>query len=297
VLTPDYGHDGQQFYVIASTFPDERAAAPYVDNVRYRARRILFPLLASPFRDGPALVWAMFAINLLAIGAGAAALARIAEQLRAPPLVGLIVGASPAMIESLQGSLGDALAFSLALWAVAIWRRHLGWAVVLLTLAALTRETALVVALACFLVGDRRQKLRLLIPFGVMVAWGLAVIAWLPLPPSAQETTFLDEVTKQLGWPFEGWSRLGWTEVGTLTALVLAVAGALCARAFWRVRRELALWLLFDGVLLVVSSPGVLERPYNIARVAPLVVPAIALAVTMPRGSRRAATVAATSPG
>jgi hypothetical protein len=293
VLTADFGHDGQQFYVVASAFPDLRSATPYVDNIHYRARRILFPLLASPFPDGPALVWAMFAINLLAIGAGAVALARIAQQLRAPPMVGLIIGASPAMIESLQGSLGDALAFSLALWGVALWRRHLGWAVLLFTLAALSRETTLVVALACFVVGDRREKVRLVIPFAAAAAWSLAIIAWLPLPATAAETTFIDEVTKQLGWPFVGWVHLGLTDVGTLTALVLLIGAVFGAVAMWNVRRELSWWLVFDGILLVLSGPGVLERPFNIVRIAPLVLPAIALALTVPRSSRRSPALAA----
>jgi hypothetical protein len=286
VLTPDYGHDGQQFYVVASAFPDLRAGTPYVDNIHYRARRILFPLLASPFRSGPALVWAMFAINLLAVGAGAVAMARIARQLRAPPLIGLLVGANPAMVESLQGSLGDALAFSLALWGVALWRRHLGWGVLLLTLAALSRETTLVVAAACFLVGDRRAKVRLTIPFAVVAAWSLVLIAWLPLPATSTDTSFVSEVTKQLGWPFQGWSNLGWTDAGTLTAAVLLAIGLASAYALWNVRRELAWWLLFDGLLLVVSAPGVLERPFNIARIAPLVLPAAALALTAGRGAR-----------
>ena len=41
VLTEDYGHDGQQFYVLADTFPHVHDAIPFVDHVRYRFRREL----------------------------------------------------------------------------------------------------------------------------------------------------------------------------------------------------------------------------------------------------------------
>ena len=49
-LTQDYGHDGQQFYVLAATFPHAHDAIPYVDRIRYRVRRVLFPALVSPAR-------------------------------------------------------------------------------------------------------------------------------------------------------------------------------------------------------------------------------------------------------
>ena len=48
VLTNDAGHDGQQFYVVAATFPDVPKAEGHVDKVRYRGRRILFPASSRP---------------------------------------------------------------------------------------------------------------------------------------------------------------------------------------------------------------------------------------------------------
>jgi hypothetical protein len=52
VLTDDYGHDGQQFYVLAATFPDLADAQDNIDRLRYRARRILLPALVSPMPRG-----------------------------------------------------------------------------------------------------------------------------------------------------------------------------------------------------------------------------------------------------
>ncbi|HEY5155842.1 MAG TPA: hypothetical protein VIJ47_13965, partial [Acidimicrobiales bacterium] len=147
-LTEDYGHDGQQFYVLAATFPHPHDAIGFVDRIRYRFRRVLFPALVSPAPAGAPLVWTMFAVNLLAIGAIAMALGRLSTRLGGTAWLGLIAGLSPALIESLQGSLADGLGVALALWGLVVWRRHIGWAVVLFALAALTRETTLVVPAA-----------------------------------------------------------------------------------------------------------------------------------------------------
>ena len=51
VLVGTYGHDGQQFYVIAKSIPDLQQADGHVDRLRYRARRILFPLVVAAVPD------------------------------------------------------------------------------------------------------------------------------------------------------------------------------------------------------------------------------------------------------
>jgi hypothetical protein len=279
VLTQDYGHDGQQFYVVASTFPNPSKAVNYVDRIRYRFRRILFPLLVSPFRGGPALVWAMFAVNLLAIGAAAIALSRLAMRLGGSPWVGLVAGISPALIESLQGSLGDGLAFALAIWAVVMWRRSIVTAVVLLTLAALSRETTLVVAAACFVVGDGRQRRWLVIPPAVYLGWVVATSLFLPTPPHTGSESVFRDASDQLALPFRAFFQLG------AAAPAFAFGAALFAAsifAAWQLRHrlpEVSLWLLFDAGLLAISGVPVLDRPLNLARVVPMALPGLALAV------------------
>jgi hypothetical protein len=146
-----YGHDGQQFYVVARSVTDLQQIDGNVDRPRYRARRILFPLLASAFLAGAPTVWAMFAISLLSVGMAAVAAGRLARRVGGPVWLGLAVALTSALLIGVRASLGDALAFSLALWGVVLWRRHLGWAVLLFALAARTRETTLVVPAACFL--------------------------------------------------------------------------------------------------------------------------------------------------
>lgn len=285
VLTGDYGHDGQQFYVIARTFPHLTDAQGHVDNLRYRARRIVFPVVVSPFPAGAATVWAMVAVNLLAVGAAAIAIARLGRRVGAPVWVGLVAGLTPALLESVAGGLGDALAFALALWGVVLWRRRTAWAVVLFTVAALTRETTLVVPLACLVVGSGRRRWAMLAPFGVYLAWMAVVAAWLPARPDGSGSIVAD-VTAQLTWPFKGWVDVGLTQPGPVAAVLLLAASVLAA---WQLRHrlpELSVWLLADVALLVTAGVGVTERPLNIARVAPLALPAVALAFFDARSAR-----------
>ena len=278
VLTQDYGHDGQQFYVIAGTLPHPRQAQPYLDDkIRYRFRRILFPLLVSPFRRGPPLVWAMFGVNLLAIGAAAIALARLVERLGGNAWLGLLAAISPALVESLQGSLADGLAFALALWGIVVWRRSIRWGVVLFTLAALTRETSLVVPAACFLVADARQRKWLVVPPAVYGVWMLVVDAWVPADPGQSKSIWSD-ATAQLTIPFKGWVQVGLTSPSVVLGAVLLVAAMLAA---WQLRRrlpEVSWWLVFDSILLVCSNLAVAERPFNLARVSAMALPALVLA-------------------
>jgi hypothetical protein len=282
-LTEDYGHDGQQFYVLAATFPHAHDAIPFVDRIRYRFRRVVFPALVSPAPAGAPLVWTMFAVNLLAIGAMAVALARLSTRLGGTPWLGLLAGLDPALVESLQGSLADGLAVALALWGVVLWRKHIGWAVVLFTLAALTRETTLVAAAACFVVGDRRQRRWLLIPPAAFLAWMATVSVWLPATPGQDRRNILQDATGELTVPFRAWVHLGLGSTSIVLGLVLLAASLVAA---WKLRHrlpEVSLWLLFDAVLLVCSDEGVAERPLNLARVAALALPAVGLALVVER--------------
>jgi hypothetical protein len=286
VLTNDYGHDGQQFYVIASTFPHAHDAIPFVDHIRYRFRRVLFPALVSVAPDGAPLIWTMFAVNLLAIGAAAIALSHLSRRLGGSPWVGLVAGISPALFESLQGSLADGLAFALAVWGLVLWRKHLAWALLLFTLAALTRETSLVVPAACWLVGSWRQRRWLLVPPAVFVGWAAIVAIWLPASSGTGNDSILGDAAGQLTVPFRAWAHLGWNQPGPTVGLAFLAASLFAAWVLRRRLPEVSIWLLLDAVLLVAANAGVGERPLNLARVAAMAVPAMALAVVTIRHPR-----------
>jgi hypothetical protein len=280
VLTAGFGHDGQQFYVIARAFPDLQSADGHVDRLRYRARRVLYPALVAPFPAGEPTIWAMLAVNALAVGAAGIAMSRLATRVNAPWWIGVTVALSPALLISTRASLADALAFALALWGVVLWRRHLWWAVGLFVLAALARETSLVVPLACLLVGRRpRERLAMLVPFAVYGAWTLTVTAWLD-PSDAGSSSPLGDATRQLALPFEAFTQLGWSRTVLLGLALLA--GSLVAA--WQLRGvlpEVAIWLVADAILLVTAAVGVAEDTLNLTRLTPLAVPAIALAIAL----------------
>jgi hypothetical protein len=281
VLTSGFGHDGQQFYVVARAFPDLQSADGHVDRLRYRARRVLYPALVAPFPAGEPTVWAMLAVNAVAVGAAGIAMSRLATKVRAPWWLGVTVALSPALLVSTRASLADALAFALALWGVVLWRRHLWWAVALFVLAALARETSLVVPLACLLVGSRpRERLAMLVPFAAYGAWTLTVSAWLD-PSDAGSSSPFGDATRQLAMPFEAFAQLGWSSRGVLLGVAL-FAGSLLAA--WQLRRllpEIAIWLVADAILLVTAAIGVAEDTLNLTRLTPLAVPAIALAIAL----------------
>ena len=284
VLSPGFGHDGQQFYVMARTFPDFQDADGHVDRLRYRARRVLMPALVAPFPAGEATVWAIFGVNLAAIGAAGVAISRLAEKIGALWWVGLSVAVAPALVVSARASLADALAFALAIWGAVLWRRHLWWAVALFTLAALARETSLVVPAACLLIGPRaRERLAMMVPFVVYGGWTIAVSLWLD-PSDAGSSSPFGDATRQLALPFEAFGQLG-PSSATYLGVALLVASVAAA---WRLREalpEITLWLVADALLLITAATGVVEDTWNVPRLAPLAVPGMVLAITMPRRS------------
>jgi len=297
VLVRGYGHDGQQFYVVARsvTAPDGlQTLDGNVDRPRYRARRILFPLLAAPFGAGAPTVWAMLAISLTAVGAAAVAAGRLARRVGGPVWLGLSVALTPALLIGVRASLGDALAFSLALWGVVLWRKRLGWAVVLFALAALTRETTLVVPAACFLVGTKRQRLALAVPFGVYAAWGLAV-TWLVHPRVSQDSTSpVADALRQFALPFQSWRDLGLGSRTIQLAVLLTVVSLVSAWVLRHRLPEVAWWLVADVVLIAIAGTGVAEDLLNYARLAPLAGVGVALAAWVAHDESRRSTGATT---
>jgi hypothetical protein len=260
---------------LAATFPDLADAQDNIDRLRYRARRILLPALVSPAPRGEPLIWSILAVNLAAVGAAAVAVGHLARRLGTTAWAGLVVPLTPAMVESVEGSLADAPAFSLALWGAVVWRRRPWLAASLFALAALSRETTLVVPLACALVARRERRASMLAPIGVFAVWMFIVTLWLPATPGSN---LVDDATAVFDWPFVGWANVGFGSAAVYLGVVLTVAALAAA---WRLRDrvpELSLWLLAETVLLIVSNEAVASRGQNFARVAPFAMVALALA-------------------
>ena len=284
-MTDDYGHDGQQFYALARAFPDLADAEDDVDKLRYRSRRIVLPVLAAPFPDGAPRAWAMVGWNVVAIGAAAVAMGALARRCGVTPWVGLAVAVSPGLVDSAQGALADAPAVALALWGVVLCRTRPWAAGVLLALGGVSRETTLTADAGAAL-GARAWR-SAAVAVGAVVAWTAVITAWLPPSDKTNTNNLVVDLLDQVSVPFTGWAAVGWTSGEAMVGALLLVCSL---GAAWELRHrlpELAWWLVLDAALLVVADQGVASRAANLARVAPLALPAAVLALGVARRRQR----------
>lgn len=178
-VAPEAGHDGKFYFVQAMDpfylAPDENAI--FIDRPTYRAQRMLYPTLAGAAGlAGPwATVWAMYALNILAIGLGCVITGLVAKELGASELFGLAFVFNLGMLSAGLVDTAEILGFALLMLGVYLCMRHSwGWMTVALTLAVLTRETMLagVVGIAVYLLLTRRKIPRhLLWTLVIPAAW------------------------------------------------------------------------------------------------------------------------------
>jgi hypothetical protein len=223
-----FGHDGQQFYVVARYPLDPKAGARFLDSPAYRYRRILYPALAGVLAPdgGRRLVVALLAVALAGV-----LLAALATGLLpgAPSWLPLVVGVTPGVGVACALTLSDALATGLAMAAVAA-AVHRRWplTVGLLVAAALTRETLLLVALGLAVAPglSRVQRLSTVavpaIVVGLWAAWSAAAMDGDMAGGAGQVTVPL------LGW-IQSESSVRGLVVG-LGSTVVLILGAVHAR-------------------------------------------------------------------
>ncbi len=235
ILRPQLGHDGRFFFVQANdpwvVSPDDHASI--LDRPLYRAQRMLYPLLAGGFGGfaPDTTTWAMIVVNVLALTAGTWAVADIARQLGGSPWWGLAfllnVGFAAELNIGGAGILAGAQAFG---GVAALLRDRMPIAVLLLTLAALSREVMLIAAAgsALWLWTKHRRRAAVLtglIPLTAVVAWGFYLRSTIDLLPPPTE------VQDSLGLPFVGLARAfqAWASspldlaVGVMVILILIV--------------------------------------------------------------------------
>jgi hypothetical protein len=159
VITHGDGYDGQFAYRLGldPLNQDPTVDGITLDNPPYRQQRIIYPALAwlaSSGGDPSLLAIALIGINLAAIavlGWCGAALARGGGR---TPAWGAALGLVPGTAVSLGRDLNEPVALAFAVLGLLAWRRKRVWvAAGLWTLAALTRETTLVVPFAVALTG------------------------------------------------------------------------------------------------------------------------------------------------
>ncbi|MBO0726380.1 MAG: hypothetical protein J2P52_12320 [Blastocatellia bacterium] len=209
------GYDGQFYYRLAlDPFTSKRTDFGItLDNPPYRHQRILYPLMAWAMSAGRADLapWAMLFINFSALCLLGWLGGVYAQTFKQHALWGLFLAIYPASLLSLTRDLVDLLEITLLVSSLLLLRRGKAvWAAILLTLAVLTKETALIVAGVAMLgyVFDRSggQEARkrwyyFTLPIVIFLIWQTALrINWGEFPIIAGKSA--------LGIPFAGLIRL-----------------------------------------------------------------------------------------
>lgn len=180
VLTrPAQGHDGKYFFVQANdpliTEPDDNASI--LDRPAYRSQRMLYPLIAGAagLASPEVITWTLVSVNVVFLGLGSWAVARIAMKHGITPWAGLAFALNIGLLSELFIDGAGIVSFALAcLGALALEEERPGLAAALFTGAALTREVMLVfVAFIAFFWIVRRRSIPWLIGVPSVVAVGL----------------------------------------------------------------------------------------------------------------------------
>lgn len=204
------GHDGKFFFAQANDpfllHPEVHAAT--LDRPVYRSQRVLFPLIAGGFGllSPWGVVWGMLALSVVTFAIGTYATALVAQGMGGSAWWGLAFGLNIGVVsELLVGGAGH-LGLALVMFAIAALQRgRVGWSVLALCGAVLTREVLLiaVAGIAVWLWNHRHRRLAVvhaLVPGLVVLAWGAYVrarIGWM---------TGVSEV-EEIGWPMVGLAR------------------------------------------------------------------------------------------
>ena len=168
-----WGYDGQFAYQIAR---DPLGASRFLDVPAYRYQRILYPLVAWALAlgQGALVPWALIAVNWLALVAGTWLTEEIVTGRGVSRWYALSYGLFAGLMMAVRLDLTEPLAYALAQAAVLSYERgKLRGAAALLALAALAKETTLLVSAGFFLSFALSRRWRDLIEWGLIV--GVAV--------------------------------------------------------------------------------------------------------------------------
>jgi hypothetical protein len=264
-----HGYDGRYSFLIAVDPFNHRRIAALFDRPAYRYRRILYSFLAGGggLFNGPTALAGLVILAALGIGLATAAVGSLSVRLGIGRWVVVGVLANPGVWLTVLLLTPDALALGLALSGVLLWwDRRYTWAIVVLALAALTKETYLLVAFS--LAGwtwfrhERKRAIALILgataPLALWTAWTLATIEHGPFAGGNFALFGVLHASRL-------WGTIPPTERGfaivTLVGVVLAAVFATRANSLLR-------WLTWPWVALgLVTSGWVWNLGNNAARV------------------------------
>jgi hypothetical protein len=231
-----YGYDGQFYFVIAQDpFLRNPQIAPSLDN-SLRYRRILYPLLAwiVTFGQRAWLPWALVLINVAAGTAAIAALAEGARRRGRSPWLALTVALYPGLWMPILMDLTEPLQIALLAWAIV-----LDGSAALLLLSALAKETTAAVQVIELVrrawARQWARAARHAVALALLAGWALLV--WKTV--HAHESTLGGHLLDPPGAPLIALaSAPGWGRLLVATAVGICVLAIL--RLVWA--RDPAAW-------------------------------------------------------
>lgn len=294
VLAPQAGHDGKFFFSQAMDpfYLEPDIHAVHLDRPAYRAQRMLYPTLAGAggLASPVGTAWGLILVNLTAMAVGTAATALVAMRLGISRWFGLAFALNPGILAGLTIDGAGVVAFAALMAAVyLVMTERAGWAVLAMTLAALSREPMLigVAGLTAYWFRSHRR-----IPGIFAVPWVATAGWWLYAHWRLDEG--LSQDADALGLPFIGFfEAVGrWMEEADrlpdilLGFLLVLVSIGIVIRS---IRKPSALAWAVAGfaVLGVLLSPLVWVRYFDSGRALAPVLTAYILLISADIGEKR----------
>jgi hypothetical protein len=177
-LVPGEGNDGQIYYAIGLDLAGDQAP-PYINDPELRYQRIVYPAVAAlgGMVGGEGLFWSMVVVSILAMGMTTAASETIRRHLGLNRWIHAGVLLNPGIWLAARQLTPDLLGLGLGLAGISLaLRRKWGFAVALLAVSALTKESLVLLAggLALWLLAERR----ILLMLAVGAIPSLTVVLW-----------------------------------------------------------------------------------------------------------------------
>lgn len=256
------GYDGQFNYYIAR---DPSNAVSFIDVPAYRFQRILLPGLGwlLSFGNAALIPWIFLITGVVSLAAGTALMERLLVEQHASRWYALAYGLTIGPFAAVRLSLPEPLAYALALGG--LWlclRERWLWSAALFALAALARETTLLMPLACSLYLISRRRWRTILLFGFItlipfVLWQITLYVHLGrfgVASGGANTTGFEII------PFMGAARIFMMIPGSLIPVfAIWLLPFVIVPALWGLWRGLRDWQqkradLFTALLFVHSA-------------------------------------------
>lgn len=290
-LRPAQGHDGKFFFVQANDpwvlHPEQNAGV--LARPLYRSQRMFYPLVAGLGGTLPpeVIVWGLLVANLVAMGVGSWAVGLIAIRMEMSAWWGLSFVLNPGLINELSIDGAGVVAAAAAFGACALFLRERdGMGILLLALAALTREAMLIAAVgsAWWLWRYQGQKrvslLTLAIPLATVGSWAVYLRMRIGLDAGAAQI-------QEIGMPFTGFIQAvqGWRAdpLDLASGLAILILLVLYTRRVLTSERLVG-WAFvgFVALALVLTRP-VWQSQFDITRAVAPAITAFVLLLFAPR--------------